>query len=199
MKNIIAFVLLLIFNFGFSQKKFDKSDAEKFQKTINAEYADAKTSPLMEEDLKSFKTLDFYPVNGKYFVNAKLVKAKNEKVFEMKTTGTRTPKYIKYGTLYFTIDGVALQLNVYRSIDLSKTKEYKDHLFLPFSDLTSGKQSYIGGRYIDLKVPKGETIAVDFNQAYNPYCAYNHKYSCPLVPLENDLKIEIKAGVKAFH
>ncbi|TCN55346.1 DUF1684 domain-containing protein [Flavobacterium circumlabens] len=199
MKKIIAFVLLLTFNFGFSQKKFDKSDAEKFQKTINAEYADAKTSPLMAEDLKSFKTLDFYPVNSKYFVNAKLVKAKNEKVFEMKTTGTRTPKYIKYGTLYFKIDGVALQLNVYRSIDLSKTKEYKDHLFLPFSDLTSGKESYIGGRYIDLKVPKGETIAVDFNQAYNPYCAYNHKYSCPLVPLENDLKIEIKAGVKAFH
>ncbi|MRX41190.1 DUF1684 domain-containing protein [Flavobacterium sp. LC2016-23] len=199
MKKIIAFVLLLAFNLGFSQKKFDKSDAEKFQKTINAEYADAKTSPLMAEDLKSFKTLDFYPVNSKYFANAKLVKAKNEKVFEMKTTGTRTPKYIKYGTLYFKIDGVALQLNVYRSIDLSKTKEYKDHLFLPFSDLTSGKESYIGGRYIDLKVPKGDTIAVDFNQAYNPYCAYNHKYSCPLVPLENDLKIEIKAGVKAFH
>ncbi|RUT68122.1 DUF1684 domain-containing protein [Flavobacterium cupreum] len=199
MKKIIAFVLLLAFNLGFSQKKFNKSDAEKFQKTINAEYADAKTSPLMEEDLKSFKTLDFYPVNGKYFVNAKLVKAKNEKVFEMKTTGTRTPKYIKYGTLYFKIDGVALQLNVYRSIELSKTKEYKDHLFLPFSDLTSGKESYIGGRYIDLKIPKGETIAVDFNQAYNPYCAYNHKYSCPLVPLENDLKIEIKAGVKTFH
>lgn len=199
MKKIIAFVLLLTFNFGFSQKKFDKSDAEKFQKTINAEYADANTSPLMAEDLKSFKTLDFYPVNSKYFVNAKLVKAKNEKVFEMKTTGTRTPKYIKYGTLYFKIDGVALQLNVYRSIDLSKTKEYKDHLFLPFSDLSSGKESYIGGRYIDLKIPKGETIAVDFNQAYNPYCAYNHKYSCPLVPLENDLKIEIKAGVKTFH
>ncbi|MEO8532784.1 MAG: hypothetical protein ABI441_03500, partial [Flavobacterium sp.] len=98
MKKIIAFVLLLTLNFVFSQKKFDKSDAEKFQKTINAEYADAKTSPLMAEDLKSFKTLDFYPVNGKYFVNAKLVKAKNEKVFEMKTTGTRTPKYIKYGT-----------------------------------------------------------------------------------------------------
>ena len=117
----------------------------------------------------------------------------------MKTTGTRTPKYIKYGTLNFTIDGVALKLNVYRNIELSKTAEYKDHLFLPFSDLTSGKESYIGGRYIDLKIPKGNTIAVDFNQAYNPYCAYNHKYSCPIVPLENDLNVEIKAGVKTFH
>jgi len=199
MKNFIVFAVLFVFNFCFSQSKFAKSDVGKFQKTINSEYADPKTSPLMEADLKTFKTLDFYPVNSKYFVNAKFVKAENEKVFEMKTTGTRTPKYIKYGTLYFTLDGVKLKLNVYRNIDLSKTEEYKDHLFLPFSDLTSGKESYIGGRYIDLKIPKGKTIAVDFNQAYNPYCAYNHKYSCPLVPLENDLKVEIKAGVKTFH
>jgi len=199
MKNYIVLVVFMIFNFGFSQKKFSPNAAANFQAKINTEYADAKTSPLMEEDLKKFKTLDFYPINGKYFVNAKFVKASKEKVFEMKTTGTRTPQYIKYGTLYFTIDGAALQLNVYRNIEFSKTKEYKDHLFLPFSDLTCGKESYIGGRYIDLTIPKGNTIAIDFNQAYNPYCAYNYKYSCPIVPRENDLKIEIKAGVKTFH
>ncbi|MFH6996313.1 DUF1684 domain-containing protein [Flavobacterium sp. FlaQc-57] len=199
MKNVIAFIVLLVVNFCFSQNKFDQKESENFQTKINGEYADAKTSPLMQEDLKTFKSLDFYPINGKYFVIAKFEKAENEKVFEMKTTGTRTPKYIKYGTLYFTIDGVSLKLNVYRNIELSKTKEYKDHLFLPFSDLTSGKESYIGGRYIDLKIPKGKTMAIDFNQAYNPYCAYNHKYSCPLVPLENDLNVEIKAGVKTFH
>ncbi|SHH56315.1 DUF1684 domain-containing protein [Flavobacterium defluvii] len=199
MRNRIILILLLAFHFGFCQSKFSLSEAEKFQKQINSEYADAKTSPLMEEDLKNFKSLDFYPIDAKYFVNARFEKAKNEKVFEMKTTGTRTPKYIKYGTLFFTLNGVDMQLNVYRNIELSKQKEYKDHLFLPFSDLTCGKESYIGGRYIDLKIPKGNTIAVDFNQAYNPYCAYNHKYSCPLVPLENDLKVEIKAGVKTFH
>ncbi|MBE8724806.1 DUF1684 domain-containing protein [Flavobacterium hungaricum] len=199
MKTLNAIVLLLTVNFGFAQKQFSKADAEKFQKTINSEYADPKTSPLMEEDLKTFKSLEFYPINKTFFVNAKLVKAKNEKVFEMKTTGTRTPQYIKYGTLYFKIDGKDLQLNVYRNIELSKQEKYKNHLFLPFSDLTSGKESYIGGRYIDLEIPKGNTIAVDFNQAYNPYCAYNHKYSCPLVPLENDLKVAIKAGVKTFH
>ncbi|WP_026728746.1 DUF1684 domain-containing protein [Flavobacterium denitrificans] len=197
MKNCLILICVLVFSF--SQKKFDRVEAEKFQKQINSEYADAKTSPLMEEDLKTFKSLDFYPINGKYFVVAKFEKAKNEKVFEMKTTGTRTPKYIKYGTLSFSLDGKALKLNVYRSIDLSKQEQYKDHLFLPFSDLTCGKESYIGGRYIDLKIPKGNTIVVDFNQAYNPYCAYNHKYSCPLVPLENDLNVEIKAGVKTFH
>jgi uncharacterized protein (DUF1684 family) len=174
-------------------------DAEKFQKTINSEYADAKTSPLMTDDLKKFKSLDFYPINGKYFVNAKFIKATNEKAFEMKTSTSRKPKYIKYGTVFFTIDGKDLKLNVYQDVELSKSEEYKDYLFLPFSDKTCGKGSYIGGRYIDLKIPKGKTIAIDFNQSYNPYCAYNYKYSCPIVPLENDLDIEIKAGVKNFH
>ena len=199
MKKIFILVVLLTFNFGFCQKKFDRIDAEKFQKKINSEYADAKTSPLMETDLKTFKTLDFYPLSSKYYVNSKFVKAKDEKVFEMKTSTSRKPKYIKYGTVFFSIDGIALKLNVYQDIEFSKTDEYKDYLFLPFSDKTCGKESYIGGRYIDLKIPKGNTILIDFNKAYNPYCAYNHKYSCPIVPLENDLNVEIKAGVKTFH
>jgi uncharacterized protein (DUF1684 family) len=199
MKNIVAFFALLMVSSSFAQHKFSQADAEKFQTKINSEYADSKKSPLMEEDFKNFKGLDFYPINSKYFVIAKFKKAKNEKVFEMKTTGTRTPKYIKYGTLYFTLEGTAHKLNIYQNIELTKTEEFKDYLFLPFSDLTSGKESYIGGRYIELKIPKGTKMAIDFNQAYNPYCAYNHKYSCPLVPLENDLKTEIKAGVKNFH
>jgi hypothetical protein len=199
MKNSIVLFFLLIFSSCFSQNKFNKSLAEKFQKTINAEYADAKTSPLMADDLKTFRALDFYPINGNFFVNAKFVKAVNEKPFEMKTSTNRKPKYIKYGTVFFTIGGKALQLNVYQDVELSKSDEYKDYLFLPFSDKTCGKESYIGGRYIDLKIPNGKTITIDFNQSYNPYCAYNHKYSCPIVPLENDLNIEIKAGVKTFH
>jgi len=199
MKNIIVLVLLLAFNCIYSQGKFNKKEAENFQKTINAEYADGNTSPLMANDLKTFRSLDFYSINSKYFVNAKFKKAKNEKAFEMKTSTARKPKYIKYGTVSFVIDGIALQLNVYQDVELSKSDKYKDHLFLPFSDLTCGKESYIGGRYIDLKIPKGNTIAIDFNQAYNPYCAYNYKYSCPIVPLENDLNVAIKAGVKTFH
>ncbi|PXY47395.1 DUF1684 domain-containing protein [Flavobacterium hydrophilum] len=199
MKIFFVFIVLLASTAGFSQKKFNYSEAEKFQKKINSEYADAKTSPLEEKDLKTFKSLGFYPVSNKYFVNAKFVKAVNEKAFEMKTSTSRKPKYIKYGTVFFSIDGVALQLNVYQDVELSKMDKYKNHLFLPFSDKTCGKESYIGGRYIDLEIPKGNTIAIDFNQAYNPYCAYNHKYSCPIVPLENDLNVEINAGVKTFH
>lgn len=199
MKKILVLVFLLQLSLGFAQIKFDVKAVEKFQKEINTEYADVKTSPLMADDLATFDTLDFYPINEKFFVTATFVRTEKEKPFGMKTSTERTPTYIKYGEVHFTIDGQALKLNVYRNIELSKKKEFKEYLFLPFSDLSSGNESYIGGKYIDLKIPKGNTIAIDFNTSYNPYCAYNHKYSCPIVPLENDLNIEIRAGVKKFN
>ncbi|MFV7236913.1 DUF1684 domain-containing protein [Flavobacterium sp. ZB4R12] len=199
MRTLFALFFLVQFNFGFGQEKFNVSAVAKFQKDLNTEYADAKTSPLLAEDLAEFKTLDFYPINEKFFVTAKFVRTKKEKPFEMKTSTDRKPLYVKYGEVFFTIDGKELKLNVYKNIELSKKVSYKDYLFLPFSDLTSGNESYIGGKYIDLRIPKGDTIVIDFNTSYNPYCAYNHKYSCPKVPLENDLNIEIKAGVKKFH
>lgn len=199
MKTIQTLGFLMLLNFGFGQEKFDSAAVEKFQKELNTEYADTKTSPLTAEDLAVFKTLEFYPINEKFFVTAKFVRTESEKPFEMKTSTDRKPLYVKYGEAHFVIDGLDYKLNLYRNIELSKKEEYKDYLFLPFSDLTSGKESYIGGKYIDMKIPKGETIVIDFNTSYNPYCAYNPKYSCPKVQLENDLNIEIKAGVKKFH
>ncbi|PVX47425.1 hypothetical protein C8C85_3368 [Flavobacterium sp. 103] len=199
MRVILTLVLIALFNIGFGQEKFDTAAVEKFQKDINIEFSDAKTSPLLPEDLAHFKTLDFYPINEKAFVVAQFIRTENEKPFVMPTTGTKRPMYVKYGEAHFQLEGKELKLNIYRNIELSKKEEYKDHLFLPFSDLTSGKESYIGGKYIDLKIPAGNTIVIDFNQSYNPYCAYSYKYSCPKVPLENDLSIEIKAGVKKFH
>ena len=199
MKTLLLFVFLVQLNFSFGQYKFDVSAVEKFQTELNAEYADAKTSPLTARDRAHFKTLDFYPANETFFVIATLLKTENEQPFEMKTSTDRKPLYVKYGELSFVLEGRNFKLNVYRNIELSKKEEYKDYLFLPFSDLTSGKQSYIGGKYLDLKIPTGNTITIDFNKAYNPYCAYNSNYSCPKVPLENDLDIAIKAGVKKFH
>ena len=189
----------MVLNLSFAQEKFDVVAVEKFQKDLNTEYADAKTSPLTSEDLAVFKTLEFYPINEKFFVVAKFTRTKNEKPFEMKTSTDRKPLYVKYGEVHFMIDGKLFQLNVYQDVEYSKKKGFEDDLFLPFSDLTCGKESYIGGRYLDLKVPKSNLLFIDFNKAYNAYCAYNHKYSCPKVPLENDLKIKIKAGVKKFH
>jgi uncharacterized protein (DUF1684 family) len=183
----------------FSQEKFNLEAAEKTQAALNTEYAGKDKSPLTQEDRENFKGLDFFPISEKYFVIANFKRTDTEKPFEMKTTGARRPVYQKYGELTFTLEGKNFRLNLYQNIELSKKDAYHDSLFLPFSDLTSGKESYIGGRYIDVKIPKGDTMAIDFNQAYNPYCAYNHKYSCPIVPQDNDLDIEIRAGVKKFH
>jgi uncharacterized protein (DUF1684 family) len=199
MRTGLILVFLLLFNFGFSQEKFDLAVVEKFQNELNSEYANPKTSPLMAEDISTFKALDFYSINEKFFVVAKFIRTEDEKPFEMKTSTDRKPMYVKYGEAHFAIDGSAFKLNIYKNIELSKKEEYKDYLFLPFSDLTSGKESYVGGKYIDLKTPKGDTIIIDFNTSYNPYCAYNSKDSCPKVPLENDLNVEIRAGVKKFH
>lgn len=195
MKNIILFVLLGLTNFCFSQTQTSK----EFQDELNSDYADPKKSPLLKQDLAQFKSLDFYPIEEKYVVKAKLIRAKNPSLAKMKTSTTRIAEFKLYGTLFFELDGKPLQLKVYQSFPISENPEYVDNLFLPFSDVSSGKESYIGGRYIDLKIPKSDTIEIDFNKAYNPYCAYSPNYSCPKVPLENDLNVAILAGVKKFH
>lgn len=174
----------------------EKSKA--YQQQLNKEYADPAESPLTKKDLKKFKSLDFYPVDIAYCVEARFVRTPNETPFEMPTTTTRKPMYVKFGEVYFTVNGTACKLDVFQNIDLVKKEEYKNHLFLPFTDYTSGNGSYGGGRYIDLQQPEGDTIIIDFNTAYNPYCAYNHDYSCPIPPAQNDIKVEVRAGVKEY-
>ena len=199
MKNYFSILFFFSFLLPNAQEQWSEANVLEFQKTINKEFSTKEESPLTDEDFKDFKQLDFYPINSKFAVVAQFVKSKNEKSFKMKTTGTRTPKYIKYGVLHFEIDGKKMSLNLYQNIELNKKEGYEDYLFLPFSDLSCGKESYIGGRYIDMRFPKSTTVLIDFNKAYNPYCAYNYKYSCPIVPLENDLDVAILAGVKKFH
>ena len=197
MKNLFLLVLFITSSI-YAQDKKEKTSLE-YQQHLNEEFADSLKSPLTNEDRIHFKALDFFTIDNKYVVEAVLIRTKNEKKFKMKTSTDRTPLYKKYGELHFTLDGKELKLNVYQNIDLMKLQDYKDYLFLPFSDLTNGKESYIGGRYIDMQIPEGQKVTIDFNKAYNPYCAYNYEYSCPIVPLENDLNIEINAGVKKFH
>ena len=197
MKNFYLFALLFSVSVLSQEEKVLTS--LEYQQNLNIEFADSLKSPLTEEDRLEFKTLNFFPIEDKFIVEATFMRTKREKTFQMKTSTDRTPLYIKYGELHFKIDGKEMKLNVYQNIELSKRKGFKDYLFLPFSDLTNGKESYIGGRYLDMKIPKNYKVTIDFNKAYNPYCAYNYKYSCPIVPLENDMEIAIHAGIKKFH
>jgi len=204
MKNIQYLIILLFISACGSQKvvtsKTYISEIKAVQAKLNAEFANPKESPLDKKDLANFKSLDFYPIDAKYRITARFVKNENPVVFEMPTNTKRKPKYIKYGDAYFTLEGKEFHLEIYQNQANLQSEEYKDYLFAPFNDYTNGFETYGGGRYLDLHIPKTENqIIIDFNKAYNPYCAYSHRWSCPLIPSANYLKIDIKAGVKKFH
>ncbi len=172
----------------------------KFQQDLNAEFKNPKESPLDSVDLKKFKALAFFPIDSSYRIKARLVKNKNPQVFEMATSTQRKPKYTKYGDAYFKIHDTICHLEIYQNQALLKNPKYKDYLFAPFGDRTNGNITYDGGRYLDLRLPKQPNyIILDFNKAYNPYCAYSHRYSCPLIPYTNILPVHIKAGVKKYY
>ena len=195
-KILILFLLASIF--GCAQEKTSLLGKTEFQRTINAEYKDASKSPLKAKDLKDFKGLDFFKFDSSYVVTATLKPTPDTKYFNMRTTTSRLTEKRVYGVLSFKLNGESHKLNVYQDKDLMKTEGYEDYLFLPFLDNTNGNGSYGGGRYIDLRIPEGDDMVVDFNTAYNPYCAYNSKYSCPIVPRDNYLNVNVEAGVKAF-
>jgi len=197
MKTILFFILLVSV-LACGPKKEPLPGETEFQKEMNAEYKDASTSPLKDKDRKNFKGLEFFKFDSTYVVKASFERTPNETPFEMKTTTDRLPVYVKYGIVTFNLKGNDYHLNLYRNQDLMKKDGYEDYLFLPFLDDTNGDETYGGGRYIDLNIPEGNEIIIDFNKAYNPYCAYNEKYSCPIVPRENYLELKVEAGVKAF-
>jgi uncharacterized protein (DUF1684 family) len=174
----------------------------EYQRALNASYKDASKSPLKKKDLKKFKGLDFFLVDSTFIVIAKLTKIANAPIFEMATTTDRKPLYKEYGLLKFKLKGAETQLTIYQSQDDLRDEKYKNYLFLPFTDDTSGNESYGGGRYMDVMTTDEKadgTISLNFNNTYNPYCAYNDKYSCPLTPRKNHLDIEVKAGIKVFE
>ena len=201
-KNILILCVLSVLFSCNSQGKRALIGKTEYQQKLNASYKDASKSPLKKKDLKGFKGLDFFPVDSTFIVIAKIVKTVNAPTFEMATNTDRKPLYKEYGTLNFTLKGKACELTIYRSQDDLRDEKYKDYLFLPFTDATSSNESYGGGRYMDVMTTSENTdgtIELNFNNTYNPYCAYNAKYSCPLTPRQNHLDIEIKAGIMIFE
>lgn len=170
---------------------------QAFWDRIDAEYRDPQHSPLRPEDRAHFTELERFAPDARFRVMAAF-KPKAGKPFGMTTTTGRLPQYQPVGQLRFTVAGKRERLTVFRSIDLARKPGYEDYLFVPFTDLTNGEETYAGGRYLDLRAPLGKRVELDFNRAYNPYCAYGGRYSCPIPPLENHLEVRIEAGVKAF-
>ncbi len=197
MKKLSFLFLILSLFLNAQTEKENIASIKKFQKELNSEYLNPKESPLRGDNLKNFKQHPFFPINLKYRVIAKFVKTENPVPFELPTSSGKFKQYQEYGKATFELDGKSFTLTLYQSLDLMKMEKYKDHLFLPFRDETNEKETYGGGKYMDLKIPSGNEIVLDFNQSYQPFCAYNaFDYNCPIVPVENKLPIRIEAGVK---
>ena len=190
---ILLFSLFLLLNCD-NRKRYN-NDLTPFQREINDFFKDASVSPLKKRDLKNFRGLDFFTYDSTYLVTAKLTKTPKEKPFMMLTTTDMVVEYIKYGTVSFELLDNQYSLDIYKNLE---DPNERDNLFLPFLDDTNGNESYGGGRYINLDIPQVDNLIIDFNSAFNPYCVYDEKYSCPIVPRENYLPLKIKAGVKNF-
>lgn len=146
------------------------------------------------------KYIHFYEVDKRYRALASFKKITDKKGFDMNTSSGMKKHYFIYGLLTFTINDSLLHLYIYQSADLMRQEKYKDYLFVPFGDATSGFESYGGGRYIEFYISdiKNGHVIIDFNKAYNPYCAYTTGYNCPIPPKENLLPVSISSGEKNF-
>ncbi|AKA34180.1 MAG: DUF1684 domain-containing protein [Muricauda sp.] len=174
------------------------ADIIAFQEKLNKEFKNPETSPLPDRYRKDFEGLDFFDPDTNYIVKARFERTPDAKPFMMPTTTDRKTEEVVYGIAHFELNGKKHRLEVYQTLDLIDEEGFEDYLFLPFLDETNGDETYGGGRYIDLKIPIGDTLVIDFNKAYNPYCVYSKKYSCPLVPRQNYLRTSVRAGVKDF-
>lgn len=144
-------------------------------------------SPIKPGELEQFVPLAYFPIDESYAVPASLDPAPQQPILQMPTSTGRLRNVQRLGTLRFTLKGQPLQLTAF-------LEEGSQRLFVPFSDLTSGAETYQAGRYMNLDPMPSGIYIVDFNIAYNPYCYYNEEYDCPLPPSENRLTVPVRAG-----
>ena len=192
-KKIFIYLLIIFASFNVNAQSSYVQEINTYQQNYVAKH-----EVVTETDKKYFS---FFEPNEKLKLEAKVTYLKDTVGFLMKTSGWKTPRYFKYALLSFKVDGIAQQLTAYQNESLLLNEEYKDMLFIPFTDASSGIESYGGGRYLEIYLTniKNHSIELDFNKVYNPYCAYAGGYNCPIPPAENNLLIAVNAGEKNFE
>jgi len=157
---------------------------------IDAFMRGASESPIPAARRAAFQALPYYPIDEQYRVPAALRVARSDEIIEMSTSTGKPRRMRRIGTLAFTLKGQPLTLTAFAEADDTALRR----LFVPFGDLTSGMDTYQGGRYLDLDLKGSGVYELDFNRAYHPYCVFNPEYECPVPPRENRLKVPILAG-----
>ena len=147
-------------------------------------------SPFVQEG-KEAGEFSYFPIDRKYKVTAKVEKIQKRQISMIQNSDGSSQRYLKYAWLHFEVDEQPQKLLVLKSM-------FDSALFLGFADDTSGDTSYGGGRYLDIGELKGDRLVLDFNLAYNPYCAYSAKFLCPFPPKENILTVKVEVGEKDY-
>jgi uncharacterized protein (DUF1684 family) len=176
---------------------FETLTEERMKK--NEELLSGDKSPLPDSVKKQFTGLNYFPPDKKFAVTADFIRLKKPTKVIFQTSDGRERIYFRCAALQFRLNEKNFRLYVYYNEDIRKNPGLEDYLFLPFKDLTNGKGTYGGGRYLELREPEGDFIVLDFNRAFNPYCAYSDRYSCPKIPEENYLPLKIEAGEKVLY
>lgn len=167
---------------------------QDFRKGKEEFFATSDESPLAHSKTHSFKMLRYFPPDPKYKVHTMLHKYDHpEKVLMATSKGTRQ-QFHRLGYFEFDITGRKVKLQAYRSAERESNE-----LFISFKDGTSGKESYGAARYLDIEETADDKYVIDFNYAYNPYCAYSDDHACPLPPKENWLEVRTPAGEMNYH
>ncbi|MBN1365258.1 MAG: DUF1684 domain-containing protein [Syntrophaceae bacterium] len=152
-------------------------------------------SPLSFDKRQNFKGLNYYPPDLDYRFECELSEHEKKEILKIEDTKGNEREFLLWGEFKFKIGDQECAVQAYKS------SPEEDRLFIPFRDGTSGKETYGAGRYLDIEKEKHQTSEekwiLDFNEAYNPWCAYSSDYACPFVPPENWLNVEIRAGEKA--
>lgn len=201
-KNIIVILIVVVVVAGvyYSFTGNETSEAyiakiEQLRKEKNNSMQAGDDSPF--SDSIEFKGLEYFPIDAAYRFNAKLTEIDQKKTISLPTSDGKHKSYLTYAYAEFELDGIKNKLLILEIIDMGP---YRGTLFLAFADKTSAHETYGAGRYLDVKkVPGASSITLDFNEAYNPYCAYNNNYSCPFPPNENILEVALRAGEKTYH
>ena len=194
---IVSAVVLAAVAYMFTAAESPEAYIEKVEKERERQFKFIKfnvESPLNEEQRRSFQLLTFYDINPVYRVKARLIPIENKKVREVPLTDGSKEKYIEHSYAEFELGGKTNKLLLLQSVKETDMRNF----FLAFADETSGKETYGGGRFLNVRQDGKNSITIDFNLAYNPYCAYNPNYACPLPPKENLMTIAIEAGEKNY-
>ncbi len=164
------------------------------------EFSNPEKSPLDSTTFRqAYHDPFYYDVNPSFRIKARFIVDTTGEIFGMATNTERKPDYRVYGKLEFSVGDTIQKLTAYQNIRYMHDPEYGNYLFIPFRDKTNGKTTYGAGRYLDITIPESDSMVIDFNTAYNPYCAYADRWSCPLVPFENHLNVYILAGEKKYR